>query len=572
MNQIQALEILKTGANVFLTGEPGSGKTYTINKYVQYLRSHGIDPAITASTGIAATHIGGMTIHSWAGIGIKDFLNKRDLRDIATNENISKRIGRTKILIIDEISMLPSNTLQMIDAVIREIKKSPLPFGGIQVVLVGDFFQLPPVTKKTYDKNRQTEFFDQLSSRFSYQSPVWQQAEFVTCYITEQYRQDDDQLLSILSKIRSNTFDDLSLEIIAGRKSVGTNLPENVTKLYSHNIDVDTVNDLMLAKISGKQRLFSMRTKGPENLLKSMKKGCLSPEKLYLKIGASVMFTKNNSKEDYVNGTLGEVVSFDHESGLPVVKIRNGRKVKVNYADWTLEEDGKIKGQLSQLPLRLAWAVTVHKSQGISLDSAVIDLSKVFEFGQGYVALSRVRRLSGIYLLGWNEVAFKVDPEVLEFDDELRKQSTQAQKIYSEISAAEKKKLSEDFINSCGGKVSSSDNSSKIKSLKADTYIETLYLWKKGLLIKEISEVRMLNLGTIINHFEKLVERGDIKRDELTSLVSPKFLSVTPNIHDVFISLETDKLTPVYKFFDGKYSYDDLKLARLMMKTKQDSK
>ena len=147
MNQSDALKILKTGANVFLTGEPGSGKTYTINQYVSYLHSHSIEPAITASTGIAATHIGGMTIHSWSGIGIRSRLSTSDLKSIATNQYVKKRIGKAKILIIDEISMLPPQTLQMVEAICREVKDSPEPFGGMQVVLVGDFFQLPPVCK-----------------------------------------------------------------------------------------------------------------------------------------------------------------------------------------------------------------------------------------------------------------------------------------------------------------------------------------------------------------------------------------------------------------------------------------
>ena len=148
MTQSQALAILKTGANVFLTGEPGSGKTYVVNSYVVYLRKYGIEPAITASTGIAATHIGGMTIHSWSGIGIKTKLDTRDIRNIASNQYITRRVGRAKVLIIEEVSMLTPNTLSMVDSVCRQVKQNQKPFGGMQVVFVGDFFQLPPVAKK----------------------------------------------------------------------------------------------------------------------------------------------------------------------------------------------------------------------------------------------------------------------------------------------------------------------------------------------------------------------------------------------------------------------------------------
>jgi len=150
MTQEEALAILKTGANVFLTGEPGAGKTHTINEYAAYLRSHGIEPSITASTGIAATHIGGMTIHSWSGIGIRNYLDKYELDKITTTEYLVKRIRRAKALVIDEVSMLGPETFSMVEAVCRDIRQNNDAFGGLQVILVGDFFQLPPIIKRDF--------------------------------------------------------------------------------------------------------------------------------------------------------------------------------------------------------------------------------------------------------------------------------------------------------------------------------------------------------------------------------------------------------------------------------------
>lgn len=474
MTQDGALKILKTGANVFLTGEPGSGKTHTINRYVEYLRSHKIEPSITASTGIASTHIGGTTIHSWSGIGIKNQLNKFELNKIATNDYVKKRVGKAKILIIDEISMLPIETLNLVDRVLRKVKENSKPFGGIQVVLVGDFFQLPPVIKRSKNEYAEELPFNEESSRFAFDSPIWREADFLTCYIKEQYRQIDDVLLQILAKIRSNSFDKPSLAQILQRKFDIQNVPPNAPKLFSHNIDVDIINDQMLGKIEAKRRLFKMEATGHEAIINSMKKGCLSPENLYLKIGAQVMFTKNDQKNGFVNGTLGEVVKFDELLDLPVVKTRSGRKIVVSRYEWTVEENGKVRGQITQIPLRLAWAITVHKSQGISLDEAVVNLSKVFEFGQGYVALSRVRCLSGIYILGWNNMAFQVSEEVLEKDREFQTQSIETEKMLSHFSDERLSKITNDFIVICGGDLNISTLTNKKSMKRSYTYNETL--------------------------------------------------------------------------------------------------
>ena len=451
MTQQEALSILKTGANVFLTGEPGSGKTHTISQYADYLRSREIESAITASTGVAATHLGGTTIHSWSGIGIKNKLDKRDLRKIVSSEYIAKRVRRVKVLVIDEVSMLSPETLSMVDAVCREIKQNPDPFGGIQVVLVGDFFQLPPVAKFEAEDDGQGVLIDEPSARFAYDSPAWKRANPTVCYLSEQYRQDDRDFFAILSAIRRNVFDDNHLRRIETRKITRHKEPDGVPKLFSRNVDVDRVNHEILAKLPGEPLEFIMSGEGPLALRAAIERGCISPVKLALKVGAVVMFTKNNLKEGFVNGTLGTVLGFDKESGHPVVKTRNERRIEVQPMDWTVEENGKVRAKITQLPLRLAWAITVHKSQGMSLDEAVIDLSNVFEFGQGYVALSRVRRLSGLHLLGWNEHAFRVHPEVLAKDETFRLASGEAEKKFFK-NLSDVQETQNNFIVACGGK------------------------------------------------------------------------------------------------------------------------
>ncbi|MEI6280834.1 MAG: PIF1 family DEAD/DEAH box helicase [bacterium] len=459
MTQNEALVILKTGANVFLTGEPGAGKTHTVNALVSYLRDSDIEPAITASTGIAATHIGGMTIHSWSGIGIRTKLDKYDLDKIASSEYISKRINRTKVLIIDEISMLSTNMLDMLDMVCREVKQNEEPFGGMQIILVGDFFQLPPIVKRDFAEEKQNSLLGNhsksagASGNFAYESGAWTRARLVVCYLTEQYRQDDADFLSVLSAIRANNVKDGHLDCINARQIEMDDMPENITKLYSHNVDVDRVNCTELSKLDETVKIFKMKSEGHEKVVETLKKGCLSPEKLELKVGAVVMCTKNNPKERFANGTLGIVTEFDEFSGQPIIKTRNGRLITIAPMDWVVEENGKIRAQITQIPLRLAWAMTVHKSQGMSMDAAVMDLSHVFEFGQGYVALSRVRRLSGLYLLGINEHALKVHPEILKKDIYFKNQSADATKVFGNLSKDELKKMHDNFVIASGGKV-----------------------------------------------------------------------------------------------------------------------
>lgn len=437
---------------MFLSGEPGSGKTYTVNQYVSYLRSRKVEVAITASTGIAATHIGGMTIHSWSGIGIKRKLDKYDLDRIASNERVAKRIRSAKVLIIDEVSMLGPATLSMVDMVCREIKEDAQVFGGLQVLLVGDFFQLPPVVRRD-ELNVQKALIEEVSRRFAYDAPCWSMAKFITCYLTEQYRQDDRDFLSILSAIRRNAYDDTHHVHIEKRRVTRDKALDGILRLFSHNDEVERVNDQELAKISNKERIFEMTAQGTPSLVAALKKGCLSPEVLKLKIGAKIMFTKNNPQAGFVNGTLGEVEDLD-SFGSPIIRTRNNRSIAVEPMSWTVEEGGSVRARITQVPLRLAWAITVHKSQGMSLDEAVMDLTDVFEFGQGYVALSRVRRLSGLHLLGWNKQAFQVHPEVLEKDIEFREGSEAAGEVFAKLSPDDFSIMHRNFIMVVGGKVS----------------------------------------------------------------------------------------------------------------------
>ena len=455
MTQQEALSILQTGANVFLTGEPGSGKTHTINQYVSYLRLHGVEPAITASTGIAATHISGMTIHSWSSIGVKQELTAHDLDRIAQNERVVRRVSRAKVLLIDEVSMLSAQTLGLVDKVCRELKDPEKAFGGLQVVLVGDFFQLPPIARRETENGVRLAFENAPQdprAQFAYHSPSWVAAKPVVCYLTEQHRQEDATFLGILSALRNGSFTKEHEAHLAARRVSNREEQKNTTKLFSHNADVDQVNETQLEKLPGSPRVFAMKKHGAKASVDMIKKSCLSPERLLLKTGAKVMFTKNSPEGRYVNGTTGEVVGFDGMQGYPRVKIRSGRVLAVEPAEWAMEAEGRALARIEQIPLRLAWAITVHKSQGMSLDTAFIDLTQAFEYGQGYVALSRVRTLEGLQLAGWNAQALRVHPDILHKDKEFRHASASAQETFGCVDSKDLGIMHTNFIRACGGK------------------------------------------------------------------------------------------------------------------------
>ncbi len=424
MVQKEALEILKTGCNVFLTGCAGTGKTHLLNEYIRFLRKKKIRVGVTASTGIAATHLNGVTIHSFTGMGVLNDLTKGDLNRILGKSYLSKNLKKTEVLIIDEISMLSLEQLNIADQIIRAFRKSDKPFGGMQVVLCGDFFQLPPI--------KRDEHLYSKGVGFAYKSHAWKNLNLKVCYLMEQYRHKEKDLVFVLNAIRTNTVDETVLNLLRSRYHAKIKEGMEITKLYTHNVNVDYVNNCRLSKLPGKSKFFYMRKRGPKKLAETLGRNLLAPEVLELKKDSIVMFVKNNLEKGYINGTLGRVVKFEGET--PIVKTINGRLIQVAREKWSILEEGKTKAEVEQIPLRLAWAITVHKSQGTTLDVAEIDLSKAFEPGMGYVALSRVRSLDGLCLIGINKTALMASEEVFEIDKIFQKASEEYLKKFRQIS------------------------------------------------------------------------------------------------------------------------------------------
>lgn len=553
MLQKEALTILQTGANVFLTGAPGAGKTYVLNQYIEYLKEHAITVAVTASTGIAATHVGGVTIHSWAGIGIKEDLNQAELQALEDKKYLHKRFKTTKVLVIDEISMLSGDTLDLVNKVCKQFKHDTRPFGGMQVVLVGDFFQLPPISR---DKN----------PKFAFQSNAWKELSPLICYIGEQHRQEDEELLSLLEMIRQGDGHENS-EMLRERMDVEFEDIITSTKLYTHNLDVDMINSEELAKLDSSPEVYTMETRGPATHVQKLVDSCLSPQTLAIKKGARVMCTKNNFEKGYVNGSLGEIVGFEEKYGYPIVTLNSGKDVIVEPATWAIQDGEKTLAEVSQVPLRLAWAITVHKSQGMSLDAAEIDLGKAFEYGQGYVALSRVRTLEGIKLLGFNPDALMVHPLVLEEDKKLQAKSDMIQEYLNKKSEQEIEVAKKKFIDDCEGSQEVIDWKERERlEEKIPSHHKTRALLEEGKKIDDIAKDRELTKETVLTHIEKLLDEGTITLDDVLYLKprGQKFDEILKTFQEVYNETGELHLSPV-KNKTKNASYYDIQLARLFL-------
>jgi len=542
MKQDVALGILKTGRNVYLTGAAGSGKTHVLNEYIKYLRENNVGIGITASTGIAATHLSGMTIHSWAGIGINDYLSEWEIDSLTQRQPLVKRFERTNVLLIDEVSMLRPEILDLVDQVARAMKRLDEPFGGMQVVLSGDFFQLPPIVR------------DGSEDAFIDSSRAWHEGDFRVCYLTEQYRQEGGKLLDILNDIRDGEISTLSQESLQSRMNVDSEVEGNAVVLHTHNRNVDDRNYEELDKLEEESATYDMVATGRANLIETLKKNVLAPEKLELKIGARVMFVKNSPDQEYVNGTLGVVVDLD--GAYPVVETNDGKEIVAHPVSWETTDDHKVLASVSQVPLRLAWAITVHKSQGMSLDAVEVDLMKAFAPGQGYVALSRARTLEGLTLRGINATALQIHPYVRLRDVELQADSTRWENVFTKFSKARIQEMQEDFIDKVGRSEAQAAVASSIP-----THLKTRALLEESKELAEIVEERGMTKGTIISHLEKLKKVGDT---DIFAHLQPEKTQLA-EIKKAFKKSKELKLAPAHRELKGKYTYEELRLARLFI-------
>ena len=378
------LNEVKKGANVFFTGGAGVGKSFLIKKIIGLLPPE--STVVTASTGVAAFHIGGITLHSFAG------MKKR------VDGAAKTRWKKCKHLIIDEISMVDGGYFDQVEEMARKMKNNEKPFGGIQLILSGDFLQLPPVGHKH-------------KRVFCFETSAWAKCVSVNIELTTVKRQTDQSFVDILKQLRRGECSKRTAEILQATRHNELVLP---TKLCTHTDDANNINRSQLESLEGQGKVFRAEDSDPA-LTSYLDSHTPVEARLELKIGAQVMLLKNlNLSKGLVNGARGKIVGFDKVNGNPVVKFVSTKET-IMTEKWTVTYGGSLTLRRKQLPLKLAWAFSIHKSQGMTLDGVEMSLSRVFECGQAYVALSRAKSLDSVRITDFSPKCITADEKVLKF-------------------------------------------------------------------------------------------------------------------------------------------------------------
>lgn len=400
--QQKALGLLLSGENVFLSGGAGSGKSYLIRAFMQQVST--IEMPILASTGAAAVLLGGRTFHSFFGLGIMEGGPQAAYEKATRDQRLMRRIAKVEGFVLDEVSMIPGTAFETAEKIARTARGSSLPWGGMRVIVVGDFAQLPPVTKT---QNRD----------WAFQTRLWQETGFSNCVLTHNHRVEDRNFLDVLSDVRVGQVTARVRSFLQSR--LCEHDPEDdSTRLFPRRDQSELFNKNELAKINSPETVIHSIFLGEQKFVEILKKNSPIPEQLILKKGCQVMFLQNDPQKRWVNGTRGIVVDIQPDKIIVEKRFENrsGRDVSVEKSMFSLlDAEGNAKASVLNFPLTLAYATTIHKSQGATMDRLWVDLSRLWEPGHAYVAMSRLRQSQGLRLLNYTERSFLVDPQVLKF-------------------------------------------------------------------------------------------------------------------------------------------------------------
>lgn len=556
----------KTDMSLFLTGKAGTGKTTFLREVVSYTKKKCI---VLAPTGIAAVNAGAMTIHSFFQFGLGPFVQGviEPKSDFRINKSKLELIRHLQLLIIDEVSMVRADLMDHIDVELRRIRRNSKPFGGVQLLMIGDLQQLPPIAHGGEDELLRQYY----KTLYFFSSAALKSMKYSCIELKNVYRQTDRHFIDILNHARDCTLTSQDISDLNARYIPGFSpKPEDgYIRLMTHNRQVDYVNETELEKLDSKPYTFVAAVTGtfPEESYPTA-------DSLTLKKGAQVMFIKNDPERRFINGTLGEVKSIDKDS-IAVRLAESGKTIEVEPMEWqniryqfdeeSKEISSKQIGRFKQYPLKAAWAITVHKSQGLTFDKAIIDVHAAFSPGQAYVALSRCRTLDGLVLSSpvsasvfmrdnavdaymnyisrpVEELAFSSCYEYFEYEKKPEPEEVAPMKKVKVNKEKPKKEKKEELCDDTGKKLS--------------TFECSYNLYNQGNTIAQIAEKRGLNQNTIEGHLARYVASGDIDVHEFVDGDTLQKVEAYCMEHP-----EEKALKPIFEHFDAKIPYGVLRMA-----------
>lgn len=556
----------KTDMSLFLTGKAGTGKTTFLREVVRYTKKKCI---VLAPTGIAAVNAGAMTIHSFFQFGLGPFVQGviEPKSDFRINKSKLELIRHLQLLIIDEVSMVRADLMDHIDVELRRIRRNSKPFGGVQLLMIGDLQQLPPIAHGGEDELLRQYY----KTLYFFSSAALKSMKYSCIELKNVYRQTDRHFIDILNHARDCTLTSQDISDLNARYISGFSpKPEDgYIRLMTHNRQVDYVNETELEKLDSKPYTFVAAVSGtfPEESYPTA-------DSLTLKKGAQVMFIKNDPERRFINGTLGEVKSIDKNS-IAVRLAESGTVIDVESMEWqniryqfdeeSKEISSKQIGRFKQYPLKAAWAITVHKSQGLTFDKAIIDVHAAFSPGQAYVALSRCRTLDGLVLSSpvsasvfmrdnavdaymnyistpVEDLAFSSCYECFEYEKKLEPEEVAPMKKVKVNKEKPKKEKKEELRDDTGKKLS--------------TFEYSYMLYNQGDTVEQIAEKRGFNQSTIEGHLARYVASGDIDVHEFVDGDTLQKVEAYCMEHP-----EEKALKPIFEHFDAKIPYNVLRMA-----------
>lgn len=556
----------KTDMSLFLTGKAGTGKTTFLREVVRYTKKKCI---VLAPTGIAAVNAGAMTIHSFFQFGLGPFVQGviEPKSDFRINKSKLELIRHLQLLIIDEVSMVRADLMDHIDVELRRIRRNSKPFGGVQLLMIGDLQQLPPIAHGGEDELLRQYY----KTLYFFSSSALKSMKYSCIELKNVYRQTDRHFIDMLNHARNCTLTSQDISDLNARYIPGFSpKPEyGYIRLMTHNRQVDYVNETEMEKLDSKPYTFVAAVTGtfPEESYPTA-------DSLTLKKGAQVMFIKNDPERRFINGTLGEVKSIDKNS-IAVRLAESGTVIDVEPMEWqniryqfdeeSKEISSKQIGRFKQYPLKAAWAITVHKSQGLTFDKAIIDVHAAFSPGQAYVALSRCRTLDGLVLSSpvsasvfmrdnavdaymnyisrpVEELAFSSCYEYFEYEKKPEPE---------EVAPVKKVKVNQEKPKKVNKEEPRDDTGKKLS-----TFEYSYRLYNQGNTIEQIAEKRGLNQSTIEGHLARYVASGDIDVHEFVDGDTLKKVEAYCMEHP-----EEKALKPIFEHFDAKISYGVLRMA-----------